>query len=74
MTTYLDVGQFSRFVIAVIDRQSADIDGGRWQRPPQPRERREAASRCSRRAMNNSAPRSRGATLQHARALLGVAT
>jgi hypothetical protein len=42
MTTYLDLGQFSRFVIAVIDRQSADIDGGRWQRPPQPRERREA--------------------------------
>ena len=42
MTTYLDLGQFSRFVIAVIDRQIHDIDGGRWQRPPQPRERREA--------------------------------
>jgi hypothetical protein len=37
MTTYLDLGQFSRFVIAVIDRQIHDIDGGRWHWPPTPR-------------------------------------
>jgi radical SAM superfamily enzyme YgiQ (UPF0313 family) len=31
---YLDFGPFARFVIAVIDRQIADIDSGKWQRPP----------------------------------------
>jgi radical SAM superfamily enzyme YgiQ (UPF0313 family) len=31
---YLDLGPFSRFVIAVIDRQIEEIDSGRWQRPP----------------------------------------
>ncbi len=31
---YLHLGPFSRFVIATIDRQIADIDSGHWQPPP----------------------------------------
>ncbi len=31
---YLHVGPFSRFVVAAIDRQIAEIDAGKWQAPP----------------------------------------
>jgi hypothetical protein len=31
---FLHVGPFSRHVIAIVDRQIADIDGGKWQPGP----------------------------------------